>query len=67
MSGHLKETVKKIIKESNSPLSLDEIIILVKNIPEYQRIKIESLKPTIKKFLKENKKKMKKKKKKKKK
>jgi len=57
MSGHLKETVKKIIKESNSPLSLDEIIILVKNIPEYQRIKIESLKPTIKKFLKENKKK----------
>ena len=57
MSGNLKETVKKIIKESNSPLSLDEIIILVKNIPEYQRIKIESLKPTIKKFLKENKKK----------
>jgi len=57
MSGHLKETVKKILKESNSPLSLDEIIILVKNIPEYQRIKIESLKPTIKKFLKENKKK----------
>ena len=56
MSVHLKNTIKKLIKENNGPLSLDEIIILLKNMPEYQRTKIESLKPTIKKFLQETKK-----------
>ena len=49
MSVHLKNTIKKLIKENNGPLSLDEIIILLKNMPEYQRTKIESLKPTLKK------------------
>ena len=56
MSVHLKNTVKKLIKENNGPLSLEEIIILLKNMPEYQRIKSESLKPTIKNLLKEEKK-----------
>ena len=56
MSAHLKNTVKKLIKENNGPLSLEEIIILLKNMPEYQRIKSESLKPTIKNLLKEEKK-----------
>ena len=56
MSVHLKNTIKKLIKENNGPLTLDEIIILLKNMPEYQRTKIESLKPTIKKFLQETKK-----------
>ena len=56
MSVHLKNIIKKLIKENNGPLSLDEIIILLKNMPEYQRTKIESLKPTIKKFLQETKK-----------
>ena len=56
MSVHLKNTIKKLIKENNGTLSLDEIIILLKNMPEYQRTKIESLKPTIKKFLQETKK-----------
>ena len=56
MSVHLKNTIKKLIKENNGPLSLDEIVILLKNMPEYQRTKIESLKPTIKKFLQETKK-----------
>ena len=56
MSGHLKNTVKKLIKENNGPLSLDEIIILLKNMPEYQRTKADSLKPTIKKLLQEEKK-----------
>ena len=56
MSVHLKNTVKKLIKENKGPLSLDEIIILVKNLPEYQRVKAESLKPTIKKLLQETKK-----------
>ena len=56
MSVHLKNTVKKIIKENNVPISLDEIIIQLKNMPEYQRMKADSLKPTIKKLLKEMKK-----------
>ena len=56
MSVHLKNTVKKIIKENNSQISLDEIIILLKNMPEYQRMKADSLKPTVKKLLKEMKK-----------
>ena len=56
MSVHLKNTVKKIIKENNVPISLDEIIIQLKNMPEYQRMKADSLKPTIKKLLKEIKK-----------
>ena len=56
MSGHLKNTVKKIIKENSGPLTLDDIIILVKNLPEYQRTKIEALKPTIKKIFQEIKK-----------
>ena len=56
MSVHLKNTVKKIIKENNAPISLDEIIIQLKNMPEYQRMKADSLKPTIKKLLKEMKK-----------
>ena len=56
MSVHLKNTVKKLIKENNGPLSLDEIIILLKNMPEYQRTKAESLKPTVKKLLQETKK-----------
>ncbi len=56
MSVHLKNTVKKIIKENNGPISLDEIIIQLKNMPEYQRMKADSLKPTIKKLLKEMKK-----------
>ena len=56
MSGHLKNFVKKIIKENSGPLTLDDIIILVKNSPEYQRTKIESLKPTIKKIFQEIKK-----------
>ena len=56
MSGHLKNTVKKLIKDNNDPLSLDEIIILLKNMPEYQRTKADSLKPTIKKLLQEEKK-----------
>ena len=56
MSVHLKNTVKKIIKENNGSISLDEIIILLKNMPEYQRMKADSLKPTIKKLLKEMKK-----------
>ena len=50
MSGHLKNTVKKIIKENSGPLTLEDIIILVKNLPEYQRTKIDALKPTIKKI-----------------
>ena len=56
MSGHLKNFVKKIIRENSGPLTLDDIIILVKNSPEYQRTKIESLKPTIKKIFQEMKK-----------
>ena len=56
MSGHLKNTVKKIIKENSGPLTLDDIIILVKNLPEYQRTKIDALKPTIKKIFQEIKK-----------
>ena len=56
MSGRLKNTILKIIKENSGPLSLDEIIILVKNFPEYQRTKIEALKPTIKKIFQEIKK-----------
>ena len=56
MSGHLKNFVKKIIKENSGSLTLDDIIILVKNSPEYQRTKIESLKPTIKKIFQEIKK-----------
>ena len=56
MSVHLKNTVKKLIKENNGPMSLDEIIIAIKNMPEYQRTKIESIKPTIKKLLQEMKK-----------
>ena len=56
MSGHLKNFVKKVIKENSGPLTLDDIIILVKNSPEYQRTKIESLKPTIKKIFQEIKK-----------
>ena len=56
MSVHLKNTVKKLIKENNGPISLDEIIILLKNMPEYQRMKADSLKPTVKKLLKEMKK-----------
>ena len=62
MSGHLKNAVKKIIKENSGPLSLDEILILVKNLPEYQRTKIDALKPTVKKIFQEIKKKKKKKK-----
>ena len=56
MSGHLKNTVKKIIKENSGPLTLEDIIILVKNLPEYQRTKIDALKPTIKKIFQEIKK-----------
>ena len=56
MSVHLKNTVKKLIKENNGPISIDEIVILLKNMPEYQRMKADSLKPTIKKLLKEMKK-----------
>ena len=56
MSGHLKNFVKKIIRENSGPLTLDDIIILVKNSPEYQRTKIEALKPTIKKIFQEMKK-----------
>ena len=56
MSVHLKNTVKKLIKENNVSLSLDEIIIAIKNMPEYQRTKTESIKPTIKKLLQEMKK-----------
>ena len=56
MSGHLKNCVKKIIKENPGSLSLDDIIILVKNLPEYQRTKIDSLKPTLKKIFQEIKK-----------
>ena len=56
MSGHLKNTVKKIIKENSGPLSLDELILLVKNLPEYQRTKIDALKPSLKKIFQEIKK-----------
>ena len=56
MSGHLKNIVKKIISENQGPLTLDELIIYVKNLPEYQRTKIDSLKPTIKKVYQELKK-----------
>ena len=56
MSGHLKNIVKKIISENQGSLTLDEIIISVKNLPEYQRTKIDSLKPTIKKVYQELKK-----------
>ena len=56
MSGHLKNCVKKIIKENSGPLTIDDIINLVKNLPEYQRTKIEALKPTIKKIFQEIKK-----------
>ena len=56
MSGHLKNTVKKIIKENSGPLTLEDISILVKNLPEYQRTKIDALKPTIKKIFQEIKK-----------
>ena len=56
MSGHLKNAVKKIIKENSGPLSLDEILILVKNLPEYQRTKMDALKPTVKKIFQEIKK-----------
>ena len=43
MSGHLKNIVKKLIKENSGPLTIDDLIILVKNLPEYQRTKIEAL------------------------
>jgi ribosome biogenesis ATPase len=56
MSGHLKNAVNKIIKENPGPLSLDDLIILVKNLPEYQRTKIDALKPTLKKIFQEIKK-----------
>ena len=56
MSGHLKNTVKKIIKENSGPLTLDELILLVKNLPEYQRTKIDALKPSLKKIFQEIKK-----------
>jgi len=56
MSGHLKNTVKKIIKENSGPLTLDDLILLVKNLPEYQRTKIDALKPTLKKIFQEIKK-----------
>ena len=56
MSGHLKNIVLKIIKENSGPLTVDEILNLVKNMPQYQRTKSEALKPTIKKIFQEIKK-----------
>ena len=56
MSAHLKKTILKLINENSGTLTVDEIIILLKNLPEYQRMKTDSLKPTIKKIFKELKK-----------
>jgi len=56
MSGHLKNIVLKIIKENSGPLTVDDILNLVKNLPQYQRTKSEALKPTIKKIFQEIKK-----------
>ena len=56
MSGHLKNIVLKIIKENPGPLTVDDILNLVKNMPQYQRTKSEALKPTIKKIFQEIKK-----------
>ena len=56
MSGHLKNIVLKIIKENSGPLTVDDILNLVKNMPQYQRTKLEALKPTIKKIFQEIKK-----------
>ena len=56
MSAHLKNSVLKIIKENKRPLTLDDLIVLVKNLPEYQRTKAEALKPTLKKIFNEIKK-----------
>ena len=53
MSGHLKNIVLKIIKENSGPLTVDDILNLVKNMPQYQRTKLEALKPTIKKIFQE--------------
>jgi len=57
MSGHLKNIVLKIIKENSGPLTVDDILNLIKNLPQYQRTKSEALKPTIKKIFQEIKKK----------
>ena len=56
MSGHLKNIVLKIIKENSGPLTVDDILNLVKSMPQYQRTKLEALKPTIKKIFQEIKK-----------
>jgi len=56
MSGHLKNIVLKIIKENSGPLTVDDILNLIKNLPQYQRTKSEALKPTIKKIFQEIKK-----------
>ena len=56
MSSHLKNITLKILSENSNSLSIDDLINKIKQLPEYQRIKTESLKPTIKKIFTELKK-----------